>query len=98
MTELLLNEYTWMSLGIILIILEMVADGSLTYFLPMGASAIIIGGIIKMQSIGYFPNLFDGLIWKLVIWMVFSILISFILQKKFATKQSKLNTDDVNNY
>ena len=72
--------------------------GSLTYFLSMGSSAIIIGGITKLQSIGYFPNLLDGFMWKLVIWMAFSIVISFILQRKFSTKHSKLDSDDVNNY
>ena len=84
----------WLILGITLIILE-IFNGSLVFFIPSGAGAILIGILYKIQE-NYLYELFPNWAYALVFWGLLSLVISFLIQRYF--KKKKSTEEDVNSY
>lgn len=93
MINLIENANNWLILGTILIIIELFLIGSFVVFLPAGLAAILVGVIYKIQiSIG--AIILSSWAFSLVVWGLFSITLSFLIQKYYKDNSSK----DINNY
>ena len=93
MINLIENANNWLILGTILIIIELFLIGSFVVFLPAGLAAILVGIIFKIQTSFGFIILSSWAI-SLVVWGLFSITLSFLIQKYYKDNSSK----DINDY
>ncbi|MDG1248338.1 MAG: hypothetical protein P8O14_03145 [SAR86 cluster bacterium] len=93
MINLIENANNWLILGTILIIIELFLIGSFVVFLPAGLAAIFVGVIYKIQiSLGVI--ILSSWAISLVVWGLFSITLSFLIQKYYKDNSSK----DINDY
>ena len=93
MINLIENANNWLILGTILIIIELFLIGSFVVFLPAGLGAIFVGVIYKIQiSLGVI--ILSSWAISLVVWGLFSITLSFLIQKYYKDNSSK----DINDY
>jgi membrane protein implicated in regulation of membrane protease activity len=93
MINLIENANNWLILGTILIIIELFLIGSFVVFLPAGLAAILVGVIYKIQiSLGVI--ILSSWAISLVVWGLFSITLSFLIQKYYKDNSSK----DINDY
>ena len=93
MINLIENANNWLILGTILIIIELFLIGSFVVFLPSGLAAILVGVIYKIQiSLGVI--ILSSWAISLVVWGLFSITLSFLIQKYYKDNSSK----DINDY
>ena len=86
------NPDIWLIAGVGLIIFE-IFIGSLVLFLPLGIASLCVGFIFKLQ-VNYNFIFIDGWAYALVTWGLISIVLSFLIQKFFRSKEKK----DVNSY
>jgi membrane protein implicated in regulation of membrane protease activity len=93
MINLIENANNWLILGTILIIIELFFIGSFVVFLPAGLAAILVGVIYKIQIYLGVIILFSWA-FSLVVWGLFSIALSFLIQKYYKDNSSK----DINDY
>ncbi|MDA8982604.1 hypothetical protein OAV58_01765 [Gammaproteobacteria bacterium] len=93
MIDLIENANNWLILGTILIIIELFLIGSFVVFLPAGLAAILVGIIYKIQiSFGFI--ILSSWAFSLVVWGLFSIAMSFLIQKYYKDN----STEDINDY
>lgn len=91
---LLLNGNTWLIIGLLLILIEMI-DGSLIVFLPTGLSGLITGTVLKLQEGEFIPIILNDWVWASVLWSFVAVVISILLRNLFKTSNPD---EDVNNY
>ena len=98
MENWILFYQTWIVLGIIFILLELI-DGSNIFFLPLGAGALFVNLYLYLSEQGFLANFLILESWYqvLAMWAVLSVAVS-ILIAKFWNKKSDANDDDINNY
>tara|TARA_B100001248_G_C27364148_1_gene448040 strand:- start:310 stop:594 length:285 start_codon:yes stop_codon:yes gene_type:complete len=87
------NPDLWLIASVILIIFE-IFIGSLVFFLPIGISAFIVGLILKFQ-LNMDITIISSWSYSLLLWGLLSILLSFIIQRYF---NSKDKDKDINKY
>jgi membrane protein implicated in regulation of membrane protease activity len=93
MIDLIENANNWLILGTILIIIELFLIGSFVVFLPAGLAAILVGIIFKIQtSFGFI--ILSSWAFSLVVWGIFSITLSFLIQKYYKDNSA----EDINDY
>ena len=93
MIDLIENANNWLILGTILIIIELFLIGSFVVFLPAGLAAILVGIIFKIQtSFGFI--ILSSWAFSLVVWGMFSITLSFLIQKYYKDNSA----EDINDY
>ena len=84
------NPDIWLIAGVGLIIFE-IFIGSLVLFLPLGIASLCVGFIFKLQ-VNYNFIFIEGWAYALVTWGLISIVLSFLIQKFFKSKEKKTST------
>ena len=88
---------TWVILGIVFILLELV-DGSNIFFLPLGVGSLLVSIYLYLSVENLVTEFLILDLWYevLVLWVVLSVGVSVFIAK-FWKKKSDVN-DDINNY
>lgn len=88
---------TWIILGIIFILLELI-DGSNIFFLPLGIGSLFVSFFLYLSGQELVAELLILEYWYevLVLWVVLSVAISIFIAR-FWSKKSDID-DDINNY
>ena len=88
---------TWVILGIVFILLELV-DGSNIFFLPLGVGSLLVSIYLYLSVENLVTEFLLLDLWYevLVLWVVLSVSVSVFIAK-FWKKKSDIN-DDINNY
>jgi membrane protein implicated in regulation of membrane protease activity len=88
---------TWVILGIVFILLELV-DGSNIFFLPLGVGSLLVSIYLYLSVENLVTEFLILDLWYevLVLWVVLSVSVSVFIAK-FWKKKSDIN-DDINNY
>ncbi len=98
----LLQPETWLILGLILVGLEILVDGSWAIFLPLGVASLVNGGLIYAHNTwlpGWMPGLalLDNWAATLLSYLVLAVIATIAL--RYYVRHRKIdNTPDINQY
>ena len=95
----LLRPEIWIIIGLILIGLEVLLDGSMAIFLPLGLAALFNGALIYLQESQLFGDTIFMDSWDdtLVPFVIFAVIAAFAL-RYYARHRKTDDTPDINKY
>ena len=95
----LLQPEIWIIIGLILIGLEVMLDGSMAIFLPLGLAALFNGAFIYLQDSGLFGGAIFMDSWDdtLVPFVIFAAIAAFAL-RYYVRHRKTDDTPDINEY